>query len=98
MLHEIVTEEIQNHNAEADFDISEIIFKILDKDHPSADTAYEWAIKGVKENISHLDTTFENLYLKVITKVASATPPITKDEQAYIDRFQKDLERIKTKR
>ena len=50
--HDIVAAELRCKDF--DFDISDIIFQILEKDkYSDANTSYEWAMKEIKLNSEH---------------------------------------------
>lgn len=78
-----------------DFDVSDIIFQILQKDKfISPETAYNWAIKEIKLNGHYLSPEMKETFIKVIEKVAKAFPPVTKEEQQIVDRFKTDIASI----
>jgi uncharacterized tellurite resistance protein B-like protein len=76
-----------NHN----FNISDIIFKILQKDKRSMAEAYEWAMKEIKLNSHYLSPELKSTFIKVIDKIAKAYPPVTKEEKELFDRFGKEF-------
>ncbi len=78
-----------------DFDISEIIFNILNKDKTSTSDAYDWSIKQIKTNSHYLSPKLKETFIKVLEKIAKAFPPVTKEENKLIDRFKKDIEPLK---
>jgi uncharacterized tellurite resistance protein B-like protein len=88
--HDIVAAELRCENY--GFDISDIIFKILDKEKESVETSYDWAIKQIRLNSHYLSPELKNTFIKVMEKIAEAFPPVTKDELKLIDRFRKDIE------
>lgn len=74
------------------FDVSDIIFRILDKERlMDAQTTYDWAMKEIELNSHYLSPQLKNTFIKVIEKVAKAYPPVTAEEKALIDRFKKDI-------
>jgi uncharacterized tellurite resistance protein B-like protein len=75
-----------------DFNISDIIFQILDKDHLSTAMAYDWAMGQLKINSHYLSPHLKATFIKVIEKIAKAYPPVTMDEMNLITRFKKDIE------
>jgi uncharacterized tellurite resistance protein B-like protein len=90
--HDIVAAEMRCHDL--DFDISDIIFQILDKDKQDAETAYTWAIDQIKINSYYLSPKLKKTFIVIMEKVAKAFPPVTKDEAKLIERFKKDIEPI----
>jgi uncharacterized tellurite resistance protein B-like protein len=90
--HDMVAAELRCRNY--DFDISAIIFQVLEKEHEAAEVVYEWAIKQVRLNSHYLSPELKSTFLKVIDKVARAFPPVTKEENNLIERFRKDISEL----
>ena len=90
--HSIVEAELRCKDY--DFDISDIIFQILDKDKQDTETTYRWAMDQIKLNSHYLSPELKKTFLRVIEKVAKAFPPVTKDEAKLLGRFKKDFEPI----
>ena len=88
--HDIVSAELRCANY--DFDVSSIIFQVLDKEKQSPELSYEWAMKQIRLNSHYLSPELKNTFIKVMEKVAQAFPPVTAEEGALIDRFRKDIE------
>jgi uncharacterized tellurite resistance protein B-like protein len=88
--HELVSEELNSKNY--DFDISEILFQILDRDnYVDAKTSYDWAIKEIRLNSHYLSPELKDKFLQVMEKVARAYPPVTIEEMNLLERFKKDI-------
>jgi uncharacterized tellurite resistance protein B-like protein len=88
--HDIVAAELRCKDY--DFDVSDIIFQILEKDKfISPETAYNWAMKEIKLNSHYLSPQMKETFIKVIEKVAKAYPPVSSEEQKIIDRFKSDI-------
>jgi len=90
--HKIVTEELENKAY--DFDVSEIIFQVMNKDKMDSDTVYLWALNEIKQNSHYLSPELKTKFISVIEKIANAYPPVTKSEQEIINRFQSDIKNI----
>ncbi len=90
--HDIIAAELRCHDY--DFNISDIIFQILDKDKIDTETTYYWAMKEIKLNSHYLSPQLKKTFIKVIEKIAKAYPPVTDDEKNIIERFKKDIEPI----
>lgn len=90
--HDIVEAELRCKDY--DFDLSDIIFKIMDKDQHDSATVYNWAMHEIKTNSHYLSPELKQTFIKVMEKVAKAYPPVTDNERAIIDRFKKDIEPI----
>jgi len=91
--HNIVLAELRCKDY--DFDISDIIFHIMEKDETDTETAYNWAMKMIKLNSHYLSPELKQTFIKVMEKVAKAFPPVTEQEKGIIERFKKDIEPIK---
>lgn len=91
--HDIV--EVELRCKDYDFDISDIIFQIMDKDKTDSETSYHWAMDQIRLNSHYLSPDLKRTFIRVIEKVAKAYPPVTKNERSLIDRFKKDIETIK---
>jgi uncharacterized tellurite resistance protein B-like protein len=91
--HAIVEAELRSKDY--DFDVSDIVFQILDKDRTDAETSYDWAMKEIRTNSHYLSPKLKSTFIKVIEKVAKAYPPVTKSESRLIERFKKDIAPLK---
>ena len=77
------------------FDISDIIFKIMDKDKTSIKDAYDSAMKQMRLNSHYLSPKLKETFVKVMEKVAKAYKPVTIDETHLIDKFKADIAPLK---
>ena len=92
--HDIVAAELRCKDY--DFDISDIIFQILDKDkYIDSQTSYDWAMKEIRLNSHYLSPQLKETFIKVMEKVAKAYPPVTNEEKEILERFKKDIEPLK---
>ena len=91
--HSIVEAELRCKDY--DFDVSDIIFQIIDKDKTDSETTYKWAMDQIKLNSHYLSPGLKKTFIRVMEKVAKAYPPVTPSEQKFINRFKKDIEPIK---
>ena len=73
------------------FDISDIVFQIMDKDKIDSETTYKWAMDEIRLNSHYLSPKLKETFITVMEKVAKAFPPVTVNEQTFIDRFKKDI-------
>ena len=89
---DIVAEEIDSQNYH--FDISSIIFQIMDKDNEPAELAYSRAIKQIHENSHYLSPQLKETFFKVMDKIAKAYPPVTHEESNLMKRFKEELESL----
>lgn len=90
--HGLVVKELDKGNYS--FDISDIIFQIMDKDKLSASASYERAFKQIKLNSHYLSPQLKETFIRVMEKVAEAYPPVTVEEKNIIEKFKKDIEPI----
>lgn len=90
--HNIVTDELKNKDYS--FDVSDVVFQIMEKDKMDSNTVYEWALKEIKTNGNYLSPDLKTKFIAVMEKVAAAYPPVTSSESGIINRFKKDMEAI----
>lgn len=91
--HDIVAAEIRCKDY--DFDVSDIIFKILDRDKQfDTEAMYDSAMHTLKTNNHYLSPKLKETFIRVMEKVAKAFPPISPAEQTFLDRFKNDIEPI----
>jgi len=88
----IIADELQNKHY--NFDVSDIIFRVLDKEKYDVDTVYQWAIHEIKLNSHYLSPVLKQTFIIVMEKIAKAFPPISGEESKLIERFKKDIEPI----
>lgn len=77
------------------YDVSDIIFKILDKDKRDPQTVYNWAMHELKTNSHYLSPELKDCAIKIMKSIAEAFPPVTHEEDALFQRFVKDIEPLK---
>lgn len=87
--HDIVVNELRGN--EDAFNLSDIIFRVLDHDQMDAETAYEWAINEIRSNSHYLSPELKSKSIRVAEKIAAAYPPVTPQEQDLLERFKSDL-------
>ena len=90
--HDIVAAELRCKDY--DFDISDIIFQIIDKDKTDTQTIYKWAMDEIRTNSHYLSPAMKKTFINIMEKVAKAYPPVTTSEKNLIDKFKKDIEPI----
>lgn len=88
----IIAAELKGKNY--DFDVSDIIFKILEKEKQDVETVYQWALAEIKTNSHYLSPALKQTFIIVLEKIAKAFPPITGEESKLIERFKNDIESI----
>ena len=93
IFHDIVAAELRNKDY--DFDISEIIFQIMDKDNMDTTTTYKWAMGQIRLNSHYLSERLKQTFIVVMEKVAKAYPPVTIEESTILEKFKVDIASIK---
>jgi len=88
--HKLVETELRNKYYA--FDISDIIFKVMDKQQVSSTSdAYNSALKEIKMNSHYLSPELKATFIKVMEKVANAYKPVTINEMLLIEKFKEDI-------
>ena len=87
--HNIVETEMRSKDY--DFDVSEVIFHIMDKDKIDSFTAYDWAMKQIRLNSHYLSSKLKATFIRVIDKIAEAYPPVTEEEAELIRKFRREV-------
>lgn len=91
IFHRLMKEEIAR--VDSDFDYSDIIFQILEKEHVEFETAYQWGIDAIELGHHKLTPALKWEFLDIIYKIAEHFPPVSIREQEIISRFARDLRR-----
>ena len=87
--HDIVAAELRCKDYA--FDISDIIFQMMDKDKTDSATTYKWAMEQIRLNSHYLSPQLKETFICVMEKVAKAFLPVTRSEQGLIDKFKKEI-------
>lgn len=74
------------------FNITDIIFQLMDKQHRDRETTYNWAIHQIKTYSHYLSPEIKSTFLCVLQKMAEAFPPITAEEVALFEKFKSEIE------
>jgi uncharacterized tellurite resistance protein B-like protein len=88
----IIAAELRSKNY--DFDVSDIIFKILEKEKHDVETVYQWAMTEIKTNSHYLSPVLKQTFIIILEKIAKAFPPVTGEESKLIERFKGDIESV----
>ena len=89
--HDIIVAEV--HCKDYAFNISDIIFKILERDKLlDSESNYNAAIKVLKTNSHYLSPVLKATILIVAEKIAKAFPPVTEKETNFLSRLKHDIE------
>lgn len=87
--HNIVEAELRcKHES---FNISDIIFKVMDKRPHDRESTYNMALHQLQTNSHYLSPELKETFLSVIRQVAKAYPPVTPEEKSLYERFEKDI-------
>ncbi len=81
-------------NKEYSFSLTDIIFQIMEKDKLDAATTYEWAMKEIRTNSHYLSPEMKGRFVQLLKKIAEAYPPISGEEKALIEKFEKEIAQI----
>ena len=68
----IVVGELKNKDY--NFDVTDIVFQIMEKDKLDSKTVYDWAMKEIRTNGHYLSPELKEKFVSVMEKVASAYP------------------------
>jgi hypothetical protein len=91
--HDIIAAEIRRKDY--DFDVSDIIFQILDKDKQvDIEMMYNNAMQTIKANSHYLSPELKATFTIVMEKIAKAFPPVTDTERNLLERFKTDIASI----
>lgn len=80
---------------EIDFNYTDIIFHILQKDNMGFKEVYIWAMRSFEIGKYHFTADMKTEFIDVITKVAEVFPPNNEDEKIMLARFGADIEKLK---
>lgn len=91
--HDIVVTALKKDHT--DYDISEIIFTILDRDNTDPHTAYNWAINEMRMNSHYLSPELKRDFINVARNIAIAYPPVAREERDLMNQFLNDIAPLK---
>jgi uncharacterized tellurite resistance protein B-like protein len=91
--HSIVEAELRCKDY--DFDLTDIIFQIMEKEHLDTETTYNWAMKEIHINSHYLSPELKNTFIRVLEKVAHAYPGTSRNTEKFLARFKADIAPIK---
>jgi uncharacterized tellurite resistance protein B-like protein len=80
-----------------DFNYTDIIFQILQKDKMGFKDVYHWAMHSFETAKYHLTPEIKKQFIQVIDEVAAAFPPTDPNEKALIARFGHDIDKLSVK-
>lgn len=88
-LQELIETELQRHHY--DYDITDIIFQLLDKQHRKPVESYEWGMNQLRANSHYLSPALKAAAIAMMEKIAEAFGGVTKEENALLLRFRVDI-------
>lgn len=91
--HDIVVKELTKEHH--DFDISSIIFQVMEKGKSNPNDAYDSAMKQIRLNSHYLSPELKENFLNVLEEIAIAYPPVTASEKNILDKFKLEFGSIK---
>lgn len=77
------------------FNVSEIVFQMMDKQHHDIETTFTWAINQIKTYSHYLSPEIKLTFMIVLKKMIEAFPPVLPEEKALYDRFIAEFEPLK---
>lgn len=86
--------EAELRNDDYAFNVSDIIFQIMDREKKDSKSVYDDAIHQIKINSHYLSPELKQTFINTIEKVAQAFPPVTHAEQELIVKFKHDVENL----
>jgi hypothetical protein len=89
---DVIETQIQ---ADKDFDISGIIFSVMESGRTSSAYAYEWAMKQIAQNKSCLTAELMRTFEDVLVGIAKAGNPISIEKAKLVDRYRADILAVK---
>ncbi len=72
-------------------DVSEIVFRLFEKDKVSVKDAFEFGTKQFKMNSNYLSPEMKKHFIRIMQNVAHSYPPVTSEEREIVNRFQEFL-------
>ena len=88
--HDMVEAELRGQDY--DFNVSDIIFRILDKDKQlDAEVTYNDALHIMQVNSHYLSPALKATGISFMEKIAKAFPPVTSPEKELLERFKRDI-------
>ncbi|MEI6020058.1 MAG: hypothetical protein WCR21_02935 [Bacteroidota bacterium] len=74
------------------FEVTDIVFQMMDKKHIDRESTYNWALHEIKNNSHYLSPVIKATFLSVISKMATAFPPVTPEEKVLYEKFAAEIE------
>lgn len=90
--HSIVEAELRNKDYA--FNISDIIFQIMERDKRDSKTVYDAAMHQIKVNSHYLSPKLKETFIRVMEKIAEAYPPVAPVEQEMLIQFEHDIQNL----
>jgi hypothetical protein len=91
-LHKILTQEFLPKTPPVE--ISEIIFRIFERDRASVHYAFEAGKKQFELNSHYLSPELKKHFIRVMQNVAHVYPPVTTEEREIVNDFQTFLTQL----
>lgn len=88
-LHELITK--WSEDVEVDFDVTEIVFSIVNKQNQSSEQGYELGMKHLENGKEYLTARLKELFIYLIKDVSRAFNHPSEQENVLVTRFAKDI-------
>lgn len=76
------------------FDVSSIVFQVMEKGHSNFNDAYNSAMKQIRLNSHYLSPELKKSFILVLEEIAAAYPPVTASEKNMLNKFKTEFEPI----
>lgn len=91
-LHDIIVEGTKSHAI--NFNVSEIIFKVLESEDLNTETVYKWAMDEMKHYRQYLTEDLKVDFAAVLEKIARAFGGLEARERVLLEKFREDLDAL----
>ncbi len=91
-LHKIISEDLSP--VDYNFEISKIIFEMVDKQNKDAETVYNDAVKTIQCYSDSFDRDMRLVFLRTLEKIERASPPIVSAQKELLQRFRHEIKQL----
>ena len=91
-LHKIISEELSP--VDYNFEISKIIFEMVDKQRKDAETVYNDAVETIQCYSDSFDRDLRLTFLRTLEKMERASPPIANTQKELLQRFRYEIKQL----
>jgi uncharacterized tellurite resistance protein B-like protein len=91
-LHDIISKELSP--VDFNFEISKIIFEMVDKQNKDAETVYKDAVETIICFSDSFDHELRLVFLRALEKMERAEPPIANAQKELLQRFRNEIRQL----